>query len=280
MTPGNNKCNENNKNVMVDQNPLVEASIDCSTTSSMSTSSVVVVERQQQPSLWDHYRSFVQRHHVWLELLEAGLSRILFWTPSTSSSSADDNGHHHRQRREVLCGLLSLHSLAMDTALQQLDTQQQQGGDGAGGLPRDFGATVRPNPESPSLGKDDDFLLLGGRISPTSLRIALTAVQSLVPCLLELASSSSSSSRVITTRKEKEERQARMRLSIERVKFALRVVLLGSYWKRLLQQQHTKWQSFVVPSGRKSANETILSPPLTIGLLAEGSLFHGIPQPY
>ncbi|CAB9527847.1 Peroxisomal membrane protein PEX16 [Seminavis robusta] len=183
--------------------------------------------------LWEAYRSFVHRHRVSLELLDAGISRILFWSPTSGEQ---------QKRREVFYGILSLHRLAMDTALQQQQDDAQQ---------EDFGTTVKPNQTTT---RQEDSVLP----SPTAIRVSLTIIQCLLPSILELASSDDETT--------KSNRQARVRLQIERVKFALRLTLLGSYWKQLLPDQTQE---------RDMQASSWNTKPMSIGILTDGGLFHG-----
>jgi len=216
--------------------------------------------------IWNAYRQFVHRNHVSLELLDAGLSRLLFWAPAAGSSNAD---RRHRQR-EVLYGILSLHRLAMDTALQQQQQQQQlqkNGEERSGqGLPQDFGMSVRPN--TYGLNGDDAKLCAwqSSRVpSPTTIRIALTVLQSLLPSILEVSQSSSSSEQ------QNNQRRAISRLYLERAKFCLRLFLLGSYWTKLLAQHQAKRRALLQQGER---NRSI--PPLCVGIMTGGGLFHGV----
>ena len=217
-------------------------------------------------SLWNSYGAFVHRHQVPLELLDAGLSRILFWAPTVGNSVAD---RRHRQR-EVLYGILSLHRLAMDTALQQqqqrqlqLHTSKNSHGQQPGGLPVDYGMSVRPNNDVDDDTDTCDPLQAG--ISPTTIRIAITVVQSLLPSILEVSQSSSLSEQ------QNNLRRGRTRLYLERIKLALRLYLLGSYWKRLLVQHQNK-RKLLLQQGEPEH----LIPPLSVGIMTDAGLFHGI----
>jgi Peroxisomal membrane protein (Pex16) len=204
---------------------------------------VITNTNQQGNVIWESYRSFVRQNRTSLELLDAGLSRILFWTPNGDKNG----GERHRQ---VFYGILSLHRLAMDAALQQQQQQQQQQQED------DYGTTVRPNPA--------DIMDQGSKfplgLSPTAMRMALTVLQSLLPSILELSSQSSSQA-------------ARARLHIERAKFALRLALLGSYWKRLRDSQNGQ-RKLLVDARAAEYQPQQPSPPLSIGLLTEGGFFH------
>lgn len=263
--------------------------------SSSSPTATTSTRPSYTTSLWNSYRQFVHRHHVSLGLADEGLSRILFWAPTASSSSTKNSrtaDQRHRQR-EVLYGILSLHRLAMDTALQQQQQQlQRQATDNAATsrdstnnqdlLPRDYGMTMRPT----SYGEDGDIdagasgvpgrskviegwnkgTLLLRRISPTTVRIAMTVVQSLLPSILEVSYSYSLSEQ------QNNQRRGRVRLYLERVKFALRLMLLGSYWRRLIAQHQVKRQ-ILLEQGENPSN---CIPPLCVGIMTEGGLFHGI----
>ena len=225
-------------------------------------------------SLWNSYGAFVHRHQVPLELLDAGLSRILFWAPTVGNNSVADRQH---RQREVLYGILSLHRLAMDTALQQQQQRQLQlhtrtRNDGSrnsscqqpGGLPIDYGMSVRPNDTTVEDDTDISDPLQAG-ISPTTIRIAITVVQSLLPSILEVSQSSSLSEQ------QNRLRRGRARLNLERIKLVLRLYLLGSYWKRLLVQHQLK-RKRLLEQGEPEHS----IPPLSVGIMTEAGLFHGI----
>jgi hypothetical protein len=182
-----------------------------------------------------------------LELLDAGLSRILFWTPN-----CENGGDRHRQ---VFYGILTLHRLAMDTALQQHHHQQQQ--------EDNYGTAVRPNPAT-SMDHGSKFPI---GLSPTAMRMALTVLQSLLPSILELSSQKSHEN-------NNNSQAACARLHIERVKFALRLALLGSYWKRLMRDSQNHLKLVHVRVAEHQPRQP--PPPLSIGILTEGGLFRGI----
>lgn len=142
--------------------------------------------QQDTHSLWLLYRDFVRNHGTLLSLLEDTLSRILFWTPQTHHDGQEDSPRW----REVLYGLLTLHRMATDMALQDV-------------IPESYGTTVSVD---------------GHAASATSLRVGITVVHNLLPTILQLC---------------RREQRPRIRCLLEQVKFALRLVLLGSYWYQL-----------------------------------------------
>lgn len=109
-------------------------------------------------SLWDSYSSHVQRHQVRLQLVDDLLTRIVFWTPTSSHDVSQKS-----RWREVMYGLISLHRLAMDLAV----TNDQ--------LVDSYGTSLQPT-RAPA-------------VPATALRIALTVTHNLMPTVLELARS-------------------------------------------------------------------------------------------
>ena len=222
--------------------------------------SFVFVEREEEKGengaknsasrLWNAYRNFVRKNHISLELLEAGLSRILFWAPSTSSGTAegeDDSAEQRHRQREILYGILSLHRLAMDVAMENDEDAARHH--------LDFGMSVRPNICS---NPHQQHKTLYG-VSPASIRITITVIQSLLPSLLEMSQSSSLS------KNENYRRNGRIRLYVERLKFFLRLILMGTYWRQLYVQYHEK---------QKYLQEDV-TPPVSVGVMKEGGLYYG-----
>lgn len=168
-------------------------------------------QRQQQPftssnkeeencsTLWRLYRNAVREHSVPLHLLENALSQLLFWTPQ--SNSVDDDASTSRWG-EVLYGLLSLHQMATDIALQEDELLHKE---------ESYGTTVEVKPNKSST------------ISPTNIRIAIAVVHNLLPTILQLCRGQGNYQRV--------------RFILEQIKFMLRMILAGSYWYQ--QQSNT-----------------------------------------
>ena len=177
-------------------------------------------------TLWQLYRRFIRQNQLVLQLVDDALSNFLLVTPqSVGTRIIDDNHdddyddddnrgmdeatstrvnpHHHHRWREILYGLLSLHRLANDMALQNEP------------CPNSYGMTVE--------------LSSSPMIPATSCRILLTVIHSLLPTLLQVFSSSSSPKR----------RRGTL-VWLERLKFLLRLTLLGSCWyqQQLLLHHH------------------------------------------
>jgi peroxin-16 len=141
--------------------------------------------------MWRSYKSFVRQHSILLQLMEDTLSHLLFWTPLHRQ---DD------QWREVLYGLLSLHQLASDMALQDDDDDSRE---------ESYGTTVA---------------IVSPSIPATSLRVTITVIHNLMPTALQLT---------------RPEHRPRMRCWVECIKFVLRLALVGSYWQELRAGNNT-----------------------------------------
>ena len=164
---------------------------------------------QDHQSLWQLYRNFVRNHAMLLGILDDALNQIIFWTPHHRSHQQTDHDDHddayyYNRWREMLYGLLSLHRMATDLAATHQDE-----------FPEDFGMTVELNP-LPTTSTTTPT------VSATSLRIAITVVHSLLPTILQLC---------------RRDQQRNVRFVVEKIKFALRLVLMGSYWYQLKANQ-------------------------------------------
>jgi len=206
------------------------------------------------------YKDTVRRHRFRLELLDDALSRLLFWLPHNYNGSAavGDGGvgdEYHQLGdaawREVGYGILSLNRLSMHLALQ--DDGDDDNNKNNSDRSNTYGATIRTK-SSPT-------------IVATSVRIALTAIHSVLPSLMSLAMLRASSRTRIRTATATADRNntihndnnnsqaiiasaaARARLVVEHVKFFLRLYLLVSYWRQ--QQQRTAAMSDFATGSRR-----------------------------
>ena len=225
----NDNNNENNNN----QDPLpsgpVEPTLPVPATAhgwmkmerNLPSISSILWDRTQQ--LWKQYRSLVQTHHVPLEMMDEIIGRCLFWAPYHETSGP---------WREVVYGLLSLHRMAMDCAQEEERIENS------------YGTTIQYNHHQHHH-HQRPF------IPATAIRIVLTSINCLVPCVLELVGSHHNQHNA--SRRNRQRSQAKARLILERLKFGLRLMLLVSYWKQSGQQSKT---------GR------------TLGILQEGGTFH------
>jgi hypothetical protein len=202
---------------------------------------------------WDAYRSAVQRYRTSLNFIDEAIDRILYLVPlheeehegySTSGSSW----------REILYGLLSLNRLGMDCCAMQPEPS--------------FGTTIRTETTSTTM------------LPITKIRIAITVIHCIMPSLLELVPSLSASSSSLSSRSafSRAKKQAAVRLLLERIKCALRLSLLASYWIQSFQEQQQQQQSrtyqpygdrdeVVSPQGPKTTRMPIL------GLLRRGGMY-------
>ena len=163
-------------------------------------------------SPWRQYRDFVRNNGVSLGLLEDILNQLIFWMPQ---NSRDDN-----QWREILYGLLSLHRMATDVANQHEDGDDQRP------KPEFFGTTVEVEMSAP---------ILLRILSPPSMRMAITVIHNLLPTILQLSS--------------RRDQRPRVRFWLEQAKFLLRLVLLGSYWYQLYDNQELESGGLLMGGG-------------------------------
>ncbi|KAI2511170.1 Peroxisomal membrane protein (Pex16) [Fragilaria crotonensis] len=161
---------------------------------------------------WRLYRDFVRNHGVSLARLEDLLNLLIFWMPQNSS---DDN-----QWREILYGLLSLHRMTSDLA-----HQHEHDDDHDDQRPM-FGTTVEVEVTTP---------ILSRMLSPTSLRMAITVIHNLLPTILQLS--------------RRRDQRPRVRFWLEQAKFVLRLVLVGSYWFQLYDNQQLESCGLVMEGG-------------------------------
>jgi hypothetical protein len=214
--------------------------------------------------LWhNYYRNFVIQNQSILELGEDVLYKILFWVrPTTNSSSSslsynDTLPNNGGVWREICYGLLSLHRLGMELALQQhpVDDDEDDDDDGRNHKYRknSYGTTVQT--------------LHPPTIAATSVRIFLTVLQSMVPSVLAIAQSYSSSFTTTTTVKKN------VRLFLEQVKFVLRIYLLVNYWKQQQQQLQQQQQISTLVQQQQEYNPTRHPTTITLGILMNGGLY-------
>ena len=164
--------------------------------------------------IWRCYREWAIQNEIPLQLLDETVGRLLYWAPCNDREQAS-------RWREVLWGCLQLHRLAFDIATThptELDNNS-------------YGTSVSAGSHS---------------FPAKELRVAITVLQSLSPVAQELVRDRTNTKRTML-------RQALVRLWIERVRFLLRLSLLGSYWRRVK-----------------------FSP---IGVLLNGGIFHPVQAP-
>ena len=222
------------------------------------------------------YKDTVRRHRFRLELLDDALSRLLFWLPHNFSGSAaaavgdvgdgnvGDEYHHYGDAawREVGYGILSLNRLSMHLALrddggENLNVNNDNAANNNDDNDRSntYGASIRTK-SSPT-------------IAATSVRIALTAIHSVLPSFMSLAmlrassrTRTSAADRNITIHNNNNSQAiiasaaARARLVVEQVKFLLRVYLLVSYWRQQQQQCTPAMTAFTTGNRRYKHRHT------------------------
>lgn len=193
---------------------------------------------------WEIYKGLLRRYRIPLELAEEALERILFWMPHSDSEDDSSSDPQHKWR-EVLFGLLSLHRLSMYCASQE--------NEGTMGLENSYGMTIQTK-ERPS-------------ISATRIRIYLSILHCLMPTLLELLPTSRNSKKIPSARQQ---RQSRVRLRLEQIKFGLRLYLLASYWMQQQREQSREGESWL---GTLWKNNTF-----NVGILQAGGMFDVVGQ--
>jgi hypothetical protein len=226
---------------------------------------------------WKSYRSLVQKHRTSFELADAMIDRLLFWAPHQHNN---DDPNHHARWREVVYGLLSLHRLAMDCACASQQQEEEDDDDDSPRLEHSFGTTTTT---AAATIKNENGLP-PQLLNATSIRIALTVLNCITPSLLELVPSSQShkykyddasppqqEQQQYDALLQRTRKQTTLRVYLERLKFVLRLVLLGNYWKQslLLRDQQRRSQN-----GVTAATATAATTFPTIGLLQAGGLYH------
>ena len=261
-------------------------------------------------SLWHSYQTFIQTHLTLISIAEDVLTRFVFLVPppphteehtSSSVSSSVSSGllsvSSSSRWREVVWGLLQLHRLGVDLALANNNNNDNNAKDDHAALlsPSQQGTSValpmpaKTDQEEEEEEKDDSswlrwlspssvsLSLSSSANTMTTLRIALTVIQSLGPVTHELfrvrptAQESVTTTTITTTttttssdghydsaaadtmkqnlmEASQIRRHARVQCYLERLRFLLRFILLVSYWKRhfevqrQLQQQQQQQQ--------------------------------------
>jgi hypothetical protein len=188
--------------------------------------------KTQRERLWETYCSLIRKYQPVLELADEAIDRLLFFTPSSSS------GEGSSRWREVIWGILQLHRLALDLALNQNRRP----------IENSYGTSVG---------------LVRPKIPATSIRIALTVLQSLGPVAQEIVRSRTHPD--ITLR-----RQSRIRAYLERMRFVLRMTLLLQYWRHVYSDN---LKSGTTTGGESSSSSPSLTTIVAPGLLMDGGLF-------
>jgi hypothetical protein len=205
--------------------------------------------------VWEWYKGIAKNHRLKLDLLDDALSRLLFWLPHSNSDVGGGHPEHvHGESwdtawREVGYGILSLHRLSMDLALEDDDDEDCSKEDEDEGMQTAAAAAasrrrLRRNHYGSSIRTKDP-----PTIAATSLRICLTVLHSIMPSLISLAMlrarnnnhhyrrspfhNSNALNRSATVAAE----ASRVRLMLEKAKFLLRLSLLVAYWRQQQQQQ-------------------------------------------
>jgi len=182
---------------------------------------------------WQAYRVWAQRHQESLWFLDESVSRLLFWTPANNEQS--------RRWRQVVWGVLEMHRLFLECALQNEENANNN----------TYGTSIHTQPDIPA----------------TSLRFALTALQSLWPVVQELVVVTAASPQD-SQQPTRQQRQAAaiVRKHMERIRFVLRMTLLISYWRRMRMFSTTLFNK----AEQRQRQQTQVLP----GLLLQGGLYH------
>lgn len=105
-------------------------------------------------TVWEAYSLFCKRHQFSLEAVHQAVASLLVWTPIAPYSS---------DKREIVHGLLEVHRLLMDAALEEASAPHDS-----------YGTTVKPD-AAPTMR------------SASALRRILTVMHSLLPVLLQVS---------------------------------------------------------------------------------------------
>ena len=148
---------------------------------------------------WASYREWAIRHQVPISLVDEIVGRLLFWAPANDK---ERNGIHNELSpgwREIAWACLQLHRLSFQVATNEWEES--------------YGTSVAPPCVDP-------------HVPATATRLGITVLQNLGPVIQELVRNPRSET--VTAR-----RQINVRLWIERIRFVLRLYLLGNYWQQL-----------------------------------------------
>ncbi len=178
-----------------------------------------------------------------LDVLDDTLSKLLFWLPHNAEDQIEgdnETAEHIRGDaawREVGYGILSLHRLSMDLALDDCDDD-----DDTDKCEIAFHKRLRKNHYGMSIRTKD-----APTIAASGARICLTVIHSLMPSLISLMMLRARRNRNIHSKNNNNNNNnnntedivvaaSKARLVLEQAKFLLRMYLLVHYWK----QQHSK----------------------------------------
>jgi len=212
-----------------------------------------------------------------LDVLEDTIEKLLFWLPHAETDDGaegdvSDGIHGDAAWREVGYGILSLHRLSLDLALD--DDNENSNSSSSSELcstkslrKNHYGMSIRTK-NSPT-------------IAATSVRICLTVIHSLMPSLISLVmlrarrqtsytnngvynsvNNSNNSHRKIAVAASK------ARLVLEQAKFLLRMTLLVHYWRQ--QQQQQQQQNYTQQKQIKDDSATISD----FGVMLDGGMYH------
>lgn len=207
MTHGNGAVPQSCKTTRSDTNNINGSNPHRSTTSA-------VLLTGNQKSIWTIYKTWAREHESKIWLLDQVVARLLLWLPTSNAATPVSEGEQsHWRWREVGYGLLDLHRFLIEIATSNDEPWTK---DGAMSSPF-LGTSV-------SIIEQDN---VQDRLSfppSTSLRVALTVLQSILPAALEIARSPGP---IGTTM----HRLAAVKQYIERARFVLRLALLLKYWR-------------------------------------------------
>ena len=228
-------------------------------------------------SLWDWYKNIARNNRLTLDILEDTIEKLLFWLPHAETDDGAQGGvsdgmYGDAAWREVGYGILSLHRLSMDLALDD-DNENSNNNDSEFSSNRNirknhYGMSIRTK-NSPT-------------IAATSARICLTVIHSLMPSLISLVMlqarrkksyinngvyvynsvSNSNNSNNNNTHRNIAVAASKARLVLEQAKFLLRMTLLVHYWRQQQQQNcthQTNDDSATVPD---------------FGVMLDGGMYH------
>lgn len=169
--------------------------------------------------LYHTYRCWVRQNRFLLELMDDMISRILFWTPSSSLSSSTTT----TPWREIIGGALELHRFMIEMALEDNNNNHLSS----------MMLTNNPYGTSVVVAHPPGHNYRQSMNLTFGLRWTLTTLQILGPVLEQIFHASSTSD--AHQQNHHSQRRLIWRRYMERIRFLLRWMLLVRYWRNFRQ---------------------------------------------
>ena len=241
--------------------------------------------------VWERYKGVAKNHRLTLGVLDETLSRLLFWIPhnadienSTSTINNDNNNtttttttttgtneYGDAAWREVGYGILSLHRLSMDLALNDDENHHSSSTNNSScSRTNHYGMSIRTK-YPPTM-------------AATSARICLTVLHSLMPSLISLvvllrAKHNNAKNNLATSNNNNNNNNtsiaasaSKARLVLEQAKFLLRLSLLVHYWRQ--QRNTTNTSTSTSESSHSNNNNNNKQQTNVYGIMLDGGLYH------